>query len=176
MSYLLNEAVRADLGSNDANKARGKYVPLILHMMGREGMGQRSLSLKTGISKTRLGVLLHRDPAKRASMTVAELETILHALDTNIFQAVILMETFASETPTSDERYATLIVMLCEFFMSLPRKLIEVLDALEGSDGSEVRREWASPLQKVVVKRVTEEVVAVTERRARLAQSDDFHL
>lgn len=176
MPHLLEEAARPSFGSPQASRERGNYVSLILHIMARDGTGQRKLSLKTGISKSRLGVLLHRDPAKRASMTVEELETILEALDTSIIPAVILMETFAQEASRAEERYGTLIVMLCEFFLSLPRKLIDVLDALEGLDGSEVRREWASPLQKAVVKRVTEEVIAVTERRARLAQSDDFRL
>ncbi|CUS45618.1 hypothetical protein MGWOODY_Smn923 [hydrothermal vent metagenome] len=109
-------------------------------------------------------------------MTVNEFETILHALGTNIVQAFVRLETFPQDEPISDERHATLIVMLCEFFVSLPKKLIEVLDALDGLDGSEVRKEWASPLQKAVIKRVADEVMAVTERRARLAQSDDFYL
>ncbi|GLI99465.1 XRE family transcriptional regulator [Sphingobium sp. BS19] len=155
---------------------RRDYVPLILRTMADTATAQRKLAGKTGISKSRLGVLLHRDPAKRTQMTVVEFETILHALGTNIVQAFIHLETFPPAELISDERHATLIMMLCEFFVSLPKKLIEVLDELDGLDGSEVRKEWASPLQKAVIKRIADEVVAVTERRARLAQSDEFHL
>ncbi|WP_249341748.1 XRE family transcriptional regulator [Sphingomonas sp. 3P27F8] len=162
-------------GLGEAGERRD-YVPVILRAMAETDTAQRKLAGKTGISKSRLGVLLHRDPAKRAPMTVNEFETILHALGTNIVQAFVRLETFPQDEPISDERHATLIVMLCEFFVSLPKKLIEVLDALDGLDGSEVRKEWASPLQKAVIKRVADEVMAVTERRARLAQSDDFYL
>jgi hypothetical protein len=162
-------------GLDDATRRRD-YVPLILRTMAETDTAQRKLAGKTGISKSRLGVLLHRDATKRAPMTVSEFETILHALGTNIVQAFIRLETFPHDELISDERHATLIVMLCEFFVSLPKKLIEVLDALDGLDGSEVRKEWAPPLQKAVIKRVADEVLAVTERRARLAQSDEFRL
>lgn len=162
-------------GLGDA-AGRRDYVPLILRTMAETDTAQRKLAGKTGISKSRLGVLLHRDPAKRAQMTVSEFETILHALGTNIVQAFIHLETFPYAELISDARHATLIEMLCEFFVSLPKKLIEVLDALDGLDGSEVRKEWAPLLQKAVIKRVADEVLAVTERRARLAQSDEFRL
>jgi hypothetical protein len=152
------------------------YVPLILRTMAETATAQRKLAGKTGISKSRLGVLLHRDPAKRANMTVREFETILRALDTNMVQAFIRLETGEQAEPGSVERYATLIVMLCECFTSLPGKLIKVLEELDGLDGSEVRKEWASPLQKAVIKKVAEEVVAVTQRRARLSQGDEFQL
>lgn len=150
------------------------YVALILHIMAHRQIGQRTLAAKTGISKTRLGVLLHRDPAKRGSMGVNELESLLCALDTDVVEAMILTETFVQISVEYDHRYVTLIVMLSDFFKSLPRKLIETLDALEGIDGSEIRKEWALPLQRAVVKRVAAEVKAVTERRARLAQGEDF--
>jgi len=145
-------------------------------MMAQQEMPQRKLACITGISKSRLGVLLHRDPAKRASMTVNELETILDALGTNLVQTCVRLETFPHTELVEDARHGPLITMLCDTFMSLPRNLIEVLDTFDGLDGSEVRREWASPLQKAVIKRIAQEVLAVTERRARFAQSDDFHL
>lgn len=152
------------------------YVPLILRIMTQQAAPQRALASKSGISKSRLGVLLHRDPAKRATMTIGELETILHALGSNLVEAFVHLETFPEAERTDDSRHAPLIMMLCDAFISLPRKLIEVLDTVDGLDGSEVRKEWASPLQKAVIRRISQEVLAVTERRARLAQSDDFYL
>lgn len=152
------------------------YIQLILRIMAQHGMPQRMLANRTGISKSRLGVLLHSDSAKRATMTVGELEIILHALNINLVQAFVHIETFPSPRLAEDARHAPLITMLCDMFISLPRKLIEVLDTVDGLDGSEVRREWALPLQKAVIKRIAQEVLAVTERRARFANSDDFYL
>lgn len=152
------------------------FVPLILQTMAATDIAQRKLAARTGISKSRLGVLLHSNPGKRSPMTLDEFQMILHALDTNIIQAFIRVETFAAVEDLRQNHHATLIAMLCDVFISLPKKLIEVLDALDGLDGSEVRKEWGPPLQKAVVKRVAEEVLAVSQRRARLAQSDDFRI
>src|SRR3546814_6005921 len=66
---------------------------------------QRRLAHMTGISKSRLGLLLHSDPDKRSVMTLPELEKILHALGTNILQAYICIETFKGLELTDRERY-----------------------------------------------------------------------
>src|SRR3546814_4213897 len=66
---------------------------------------QRRLAHMTGISKSRLGLLLHSDPDKRSVMTLPELEKILHALGTNILQAYICIETFKGLELPDRERY-----------------------------------------------------------------------
>jgi hypothetical protein len=60
------------------------YVPLILRAMACKKATQRKLAHLTGISKSRLGVLLHSKPEKRVTMTLPEFETILHALGMNL--------------------------------------------------------------------------------------------
>jgi len=160
----------------EAIEEQRDYIPLILQAMADKDTAQRKLALKTGISKTRLALLLHSNPAKRIAMTLREFQTILRALDISIIQAIIQVEAFHGLELLQEERYATLIAMLCEVFRGLPMKLINALEELEGIDGSEVRKEWAYPLQKAVVKRLIDEVLAVMDRRARFAQSDDFRI
>ena len=58
------------------------YIDLILDIMVKERIKLRDLSARAGISKTRLGVLLHRDPAKRSAIGLVELQMILDALGT----------------------------------------------------------------------------------------------
>jgi hypothetical protein len=152
------------------------YIPLILESMAAQETAQRALAQKTGINKTRLGLLLHRDPAKRSVITQPELEKILHALGTNILQAYTCLETFQGLDLLDRQRYSTIIAMLCDMFADLPRKIIEALDEINGIDGSEVKRDWGAPLQRAVVKKVAEEVVKIRERRARLLDGDDFEL
>src|SRR3546814_10828381 len=53
-------------------------------MMDRKDIPQRKLAALTGISKTRLGLLLHSDPTKRSPMPVDVLQLILHALGPDI--------------------------------------------------------------------------------------------
>lgn len=155
---------------------RRDYIPLILETMTDCASAQRKIACKTGISKSRLGVILHRNPDKRSPMTLDEFEAILQALDIDMVQAYIRLETLQGLEVFQRARYATLIAMLCEAFVGLPKQLITMLDELEGIDGSEVRKEWASPLQKAVIRRIIEEVTAVMERRSRIAESDDFRI
>lgn len=142
------------------------YVPLILQAMADSDTGQRKLALKTGLSKTRLALLLHREPSKRSKMTLAEFHHILHALDIDIIEAIISVETFRDRQLLREERYSTLIAMLSEVFKDLPRQLIIALEELDGIDGSEVRREWAKPLQAAVIARLVKEITDVMRRRA----------
>lgn len=146
------------------------YIPMILQAMAEKDTGQRKLALKTGISKTRLALILHHDPAKRTVMTLVEFQTVLHALDINIIQAIIRVETFRDQALLRDARYTTLIAMLSEVFKGLPAMLIAALEEIEGMDGSEVRREWAGPLQTAVVQRLVKEVSSVLARRAHLSE------
>ncbi len=48
--------------------------------------------------------------------------------------------------------------------------LVAALEEIEGMDGSEVRREWAGPLQAAVVQRLVKEVSSVLVRRANLSE------
>lgn len=152
------------------------FVPLILEAMSEQNIGQRKLALKTGISKTRLGLLLHSDPNKRAAMFLGEFQQILGALDINVVQAMIAVETYRDPKLFLDERFQTSIAMLTELFKGLPSMLVAALDEIEGMDGTEVRKEWAGPLRQAVIEKLVKEVGAVMARRAHLAQISTLSL
>lgn len=149
---------------------RRDYIPLIIEAMVEKRIGQRRLAIKAGISKTRLGLLLHSNPSKRATMSLPEFHKILDALDINIVQAVIAVETYCDQKLFRDERFATSIAMLTDLFKGLPAMLVAALDEIEGMDGTEVRKEWAGPLRQAVVEKLVKEVTAVMARRATLSQ------
>lgn len=152
------------------------FVPLILWTMTRKDMPQRKLASMTGISKSRLGLILHGDPAKRSPMTVDELQLILHALDTDLVEAYVSTKAWDVVEPTVLERHDSLIPMVCDAFVDLPQVLIVVLEELEGIEGTEIRRDWAPAVQRAILTRLVEEVKAKLNRRARLVQSDDFRI
>lgn len=160
----------AEPSAEAGNDEQRDYIPIILRAMAEQDLGQRKLALKTGVSKTRLALLLHSDPAKRIPMTLVEFQTILNALDINIIQAIIRVESFRDQKLVDEERYATLIAMLSEVFRGLPAMLVTALEEIEGIDGTEVRREWAGPLQAAVVARLVKEVSNVLTRRASFAE------
>lgn len=151
------------------NSSQRDFIPLILDAMASRSLSQRKLALKAGISKSRLGLLLHGEPSKRATMSLAEFQQILAALDINIVQAVISVETYHNQKLFHDERFATSIAMLTEVFRGLPAMLVAALDEIEGMDGTEVRKEWAGPLRQAVVEKLVKEVTAVMARRAILS-------
>ena len=145
-------------------------------MMVLKDVGQRRLAELTGIGKSRLGLLLHSDADKRSPLTVDELQIILHALGTDMIAAY--MRTKAGEKIEQPliERHDALISMLSDAFVDLPEMLIVLLEEFDGIDGSEVRRDWAPAIRRALARRLVEEVNAKLERRARLAQSDDFRI
>lgn len=148
--------------------AQQDYIPLILEAMHRRNVGLRALALQTRICKSRLGLLLHRDAAKRSSMNLSEFHTILSALKIDPIQAIISVETLKDDELRNSARYASLIPMLCDMFHDLPANLIQALEEVEGMDGTEVRPEWAAVLQRAVIKRVVHEISAVASRRAAI--------
>lgn len=160
----------SDDGCSPASVQQRDFIPLILEAMSEQNVGQRNLALKTGISKTRLGLLLHKDPAKRKAMYLYEFQQILAALDINVVQAMIAIETYRDPALFLDERFQTSIAMLSELFKGLPAMLVAALDEIEGMDGTEVRKEWAGPLRQAVVEKLVKEVGAVMARRVQLAQ------
>src|SRR6218665_1977721 len=89
-------------GGNDEQR---DYIPVILRAMAEQNISQRKLALKAGISKTRLALLLHSDPTKRVAMTLVEFQTILSALEINLLQAIIRVETLRDQKLADDERY-----------------------------------------------------------------------
>lgn len=136
-------------------------------------MGIRQMALRANIKKSRLGVILHRDPAKRLPMTLPEFQSILRSLNIDFMQAIISVELARDMELMDDERFGALVAMLSTLFRGLPHRLIEALQELEGMDGSEIRKEWGTYFQSAVIKRMVAETTKVLQRRAQL---EDFVL
>jgi len=144
------------------------YIPYILQAMADQNVSIRKLALKTGIRRGRLSNLLRLDldPSARESMTLVEFQTILHVLGIGFIQAVLGVETLRDLSLLHDGRFSTMMQMISEVFASLPITLVNALNEVEGMDGTEIRREWATPLRDGVVDRVVREVAAIIERAA----------
>lgn len=144
------------------------YAELILARMSERQISLRALSHRCRIGKSRLGSLLHRNPACRAAPSLAEFHAIIAALDLSIFEAIIRAEGIARDK-WRVTRYEAAISMMSRLFRNLPAALIAALDELDEADGSEVRAEWSIALERAVVKRVLQEISAVAARRSAVA-------
>lgn len=162
--------------SSSVKDRQWDFIALILETMSGQNVGQRKLAFKSGISKTRLGMILHSNPKKRAGMSLAELLQILDALGISIVQAAIAVDADRDLPLFHDQRFATSIAMLADLFKGLPSMLLAALDEIEGMDGTEVRKEWAGPLRQAVIEKLVKEVGAVMARRAHLSQVSSLGL
>src|SRR3546814_16038639 len=106
-------------------------------MMDRKDIPQRKLAALTGISKTRLGLLLHSDPTKRSPMTVDELQIILHALGTDIVAAYVRIKASGTIPQPLIERHDVLFTMICDAFVDMPEGLTYRKSVVSGKRVSE---------------------------------------
>ncbi|MBV2149990.1 helix-turn-helix transcriptional regulator [Sphingobium sp. AS12] len=141
-----------------------------MRAMRADTVSIRCLSTRAGINKSRIGKLLHRDPKRRSSISFDELQRILAALDIDLLEAIICVETVRDLDLLYSARYATLIPMLCAMFRELPMHLIAALEEVDGVDGTEVRPEWAGVLQRSVIQRIIKGMSDTALRRAALAE------
>lgn len=151
----------------------GDYVPLILQTMAEKNATHRKLAELTGISKSRMGVLLHGDPKKRKTMTLPEFERILHALGMNLVHAYVCLHVFKALDADYRKYYSGVVFMLCDICLGAPQKMIPVLEALGGIDGTEIRQIWSPTLQNALVKKVSKEIEVVHKRRDHPFDDDD---
>lgn len=147
-------------------KGRNGYVELILRMMRVHRVSLRTLERRTGIGKSRLGLLLHSDPARRPSITFDELKALFAALDIDVFEAVICVEAFNDIDVLDAPRHRSVIALLRVVFRYLPVELLAALEEFDHIDGSDVRPEWAAGLQRAVVRRLVSEITRIAAERA----------
>ena len=139
------------IGGAVAQEADGHlYIALIQRAMQAKDISLRSLSMRAGISKSRLGRILHSNCAERASITLSEFRVLLEALEIDLIQAIIKVESIRDQKVLADERYVALIAMLANLFKaaaietagvptlfaesSQPDRLVQVLASEVGID------------------------------------------
>lgn len=150
------------------------YICLIRDMMAASATPHRSLSEKTGISKSRLGRILHRNPKKRLRMTVDELEGILSALGTNILKAFLRTEALRDLDPSDHARYESVIDLVGEIVKDLGQELVKTLEEMGGLDGTEPQPHWVGILRKGWIEDISKAVAFVMGRRTVISARDEL--
>ncbi|MDF0546038.1 helix-turn-helix transcriptional regulator [Sphingobium sp. H39-3-25] len=150
------------------------YIRLIRDLMAAHDTPHRSLAEKTGISKSRLGRILHQSSQKRLSMTVDELEAILQALGTNILKAFMRTEALRDLDPSDQARYDSVINLVGDIVKDLGKELVRTLETMNGLDGTEARPEWAAILRNGWIEDIAKAVAFVMGRRTVITQRDEL--
>lgn len=151
-----------------------QYIRLILEMMAAKDTAHRSLAEETGINKSRLGRILHKNPKKRLRMTVEELEGILSALGTNILKAFLRTDALQGLDPSDHARYDSVINLVGDIVENLGPELIKTLEEMEGLDGTEPQPHWAGILRKGWIEDISKAVAFVMGRRTVISERDDL--
>ncbi|CCW18979.1 hypothetical protein EBBID32_33370 [Sphingobium indicum BiD32] len=88
------------------------------------------------------------------------------ALDIDVFEAVICVEAFGDIDVLESPRHRAVMALLRVVFRYLPVELVAALEALDHIDDSDVRPEWATGLQRAVVRRLVNEITRIAAERA----------
>jgi hypothetical protein len=145
------------------------YSAFLSDAIAANSISLRKLALKTGIDRRRLSDILRprtsAGAGARSGMTLSEFQIILRALDIEIIDAVLAVEVLTGHGILEDSRFSSMLQMISEMFTSLPCLLADALNEIDELDGSEIRRDWATPIRRGIVEKVVKEVTAKIQRR-----------
>ncbi|WP_257558490.1 hypothetical protein [Sphingobium sp. CFD-2] len=136
-------------------------IDWLLKEIERGSMTLRDLSFASGLHKTRLGYILHRDPVKRRVAQNPEILLVLKAMDLNPIEASVMIEA----SRYADESFNTLFGLLAHLYVALPRKIMNAIKEIHGLDGSLIRREWAEALATGIANRLKDVLMQCHMRR-----------
>lgn len=141
------------------------YSAFLSDAIAANSLSLRKLALKTGIDRRRLSDILRPRTSARSGITLSEFQIILRALDIEIVDAVLAVEVLAGHGILEDHRFASMVQMIGEMFTGLPCLLADALNEIDELDGSEIRKDWATPIRRGIVEKVVKEVTAKIQRR-----------
>lgn len=144
-------------------------VDFIRARMVLDGVTQRMVADLTGLSKSRVGTILHSDRSKRRPIRVTEVSIILKTLNINELEAHFaseLLDRDSNTEPTYDSQgYMRVVDLVSEVVRGLPAKLTEALMHLDGLEFNSIRKEHGRGIQKAVINLVIKEYQDSIDRR-----------
>lgn len=143
------------------------YSAFLSDAIAASSISLRKLALKTGIDRRRLSDILRPrgSASARSGITLSEFQIILRALDIEFIDAVLAVEVLTGHGILEDRRFASMVQMIGEMFTGLPCLLADALNEIDDLDGSEIRKDWATPIRRGIVEKVVKEVTAKIQRR-----------
>lgn len=142
----------------DPVTVRDEYIELMRRAKRMQGISLRDLADRTGIGKSRLGLLLHENASQRPEINLIETKIIFDALDIDVFYAVICVEGFGNIDVLDSPRHNSVISLLRIIYRWLPLELVQTMAEYDHIDEADVRPEWAVGLQRAFVRRVVGEI------------------
>lgn len=111
----------------------------ILAKMKAGGVSQRTISLNTGYSKSRVNRILRNDG--RLPITIVEANTILGSMGVGQFEVALANEVIQSRPPISSDEMAAVLSLIAAVIEGLPAKIASLLGTIDGLESSDIRKE-----------------------------------
>lgn len=160
---------RRQIDEQERHDVSARLVDFIIARATRAGKTTRMLAELTGLSKTRLGNIFHKDPDKRRPVRVTEVFILLEALQIGELEAHFaseLMKCTLENAPDFDDRdYKRVVDLVSEVIRDLPVKLTAAFMHIDGLEFESIRKEHGRGIQKAVIDLVVKEYQASIERR-----------
>ena len=149
-------------------------VDFILARIEASGLSKRQAAVKAGISRSRMGEILHRSPEKRSPMRLDEIASVLDAIGATHLEATIAAELMESTAKANVQAVSAIASMLTELLQGLPEQLADIIEHIDGLEYDDVRREHGRRVRALVIRVFTDEYTGLAARRGfRLAALDD---
>jgi hypothetical protein len=128
-------------GDTDADMSGRSYTiaDYILAKMKAEGVSQRSISVSTGYSKSRVNRILKCDG--RLPITIVEANEILGAMGVSQYEVALANEVIRNRPPISSEEMAAVVSLVAVVLEGLPTKIASLLETVDGLQSSDIRKE-----------------------------------
>ena len=128
-------------GDADAEMSGRSYTiaDYILARMKADGVSQRTISYKTGYSKSRVNRILRTND--RLPITIAEANIILGSMGVGQFEVALANEVIQSRPPISADEMAAVVSLIAAVIEGLPAKVASLLETINGLECSDIRKE-----------------------------------
>ena len=140
-------------------------VDFILARIEANGTSKRRVALQTGISRSRLGKVLHNSAEKRCPIKLDEIAQLLRALGISHMEAKLAAEQFEKSSQCKAEAVTNVASMLTAVFEGLPEQLADIIAHIDGLEFDDIRREHGKRVRALVVKVLTDEYTDMAQRR-----------
>lgn len=124
---------------SDATGRSYTIADYILARMKADGVSQRTISYKTGYSKSRVNRILRAND--RLPITIAEANIILGSMGVGQFEVALANEVIQSRPPISADEMAAVVSLIAAVIEGLPAKIASLLETINGLECSDIRKE-----------------------------------
>lgn len=151
--------------SLSAATPRRDIIDYILAKAEEVRLSIRQIGTLADIRRSRCGRVLHCNSDKRCAIRYDEIIRILSVLGIDPLEVALADEAWSEVEAGYNTSDNTVITLVCEVMRGLPRKIMEIVDGIEGLEYEDVRKEHGEHLQATIVRFINDQYTQLAKRR-----------